>query len=296
MTCRLWASFLLFFGLMLASCSPAPTLDAQDWPDDDDIATWIALTLTQRFEDGQQVTPQPEGQIPGDQTVEGELGLGDSDGDAIFVGTRTQDVLPSRTDESMGNGQAVDETETPIDATTLTPVPEETQKLLTETPTVRVTDTPMLTEDRAPDIIAGIPGFNALDLAEHLSGYGFDCPGEVNPSGISHEEMCVFDSEEFRFEVTVWGKGVESIDLVEAAVFYFGDLDYSSFVSVLFEAVAEISYDGSVPDEAKDWVIDKVSEIQQIGDEAVDEFGGVRYYIYALLSAQVLEIGHLPIE
>jgi hypothetical protein len=291
---------LLFFGLMLASCSPVPTLDAQDWPDDDDIATWIALTLTQRFEDGQQVTPQPEGQIPVDQTVEGEPGLGDSD-DAIFVGTHTQDVLPSRTDESMGNGQAVDETETPINATptdvaTLTPVPEETQQLLTETPTLRVTDTPIPTEDRAPDIIAGIPGFNALDLVERLAGYGFVCPGEVNPSGISHEEMCVFDSEEFRFEVTVWGRGAESIDLVEAAVFYFGDLDYSSFVSVLFEAVAEISYDGSVQDEAKDWVIEKISEIQYIGDEAVDEFGGVRYYIYALLSAQVLEIGHLPIE
>ena len=285
MSCKLGAVFLIIFGFLLASCSSAPELDAQEWPDDNDIATMIALTLTQRVKDGQQNTPQPDGQGTG----ENRTGEGDSDEDMLLGETMPQDTS---TEE---NEQPVEET--PTVGATETPTVEVTQQSVEETPTVMITETPTATkEEETPVVLAGIPGFNALDLVERLVGFGFDCHEPLNPSEEDYQQRCVFDSDEFRFVVTMWGGMADSIDLVEAAALYFGDLDYSSFVSVIFEEVAEISYDGSTPDEAKDWVIGKVAEIKLIGDEAVDEFGGVRYYMYALPSTQVLEIGRLPVK
>ena len=91
----------------------------------------------------------------------------------------------------------------------------------------------------------------------------------------------------------MWGSTPDTVDLIEAAAFYFGDLDYSNLTSVVFGMIVEIPYDGADPESARAWVEATIPDIQEIGDEALTDFGGVRYYLYAFPSAHVLEIGRL---
>ena len=127
-----------------------------------------------------------------------------------------------------------------------------------------------------------------------LEGYGFTCatPEDLNEQVIWY---CDLVTDEYQFSVTSWGATAEAIDLIEAAAFYYGDLDdYSDLTAVLFGQIAEVPYQGSTPDQARNWVEGTIVSVKDAGVEALNAFGGVRYYVYALPSSQVLEIGRLP--
>jgi hypothetical protein len=242
MSWKLFVSLLFVFGLLLASCSAGSNPDESAWPDDDDIATMIALTLTQRAESGLQDTPQPGEQNEANQEIADSTVVAS---DQISEGTNSGDNF-----EEVQAGEGSEQSFVEI----------------------------------------GIPGMNALELVERLVGFGFDCPEPELRAGI-YERRCIFETVDYQYAVTVWGKMIETVDLIEAAAFYFGDQDYTDLTSVVFELVGQTPYDGAVPDDAGRWVSSSLAEIQLVGDEALNEFGGVRFYLYALPSAQILEIG-----
>jgi hypothetical protein len=132
-----------------------------------------------------------------------------------------------------------------------------------------------------------------LYIVDRLQGYGFSCAQEQIESGkfVWH---CKYETPEYQFSVNIWGDSPETVDLVEAIAFYYGDLaDYSDLTSVIFGLIAEAPYAGATPENARQWVEQAIPGMQMVGDEALTSFAGVRYYIYALPSSHVLEIGSL---
>jgi hypothetical protein len=137
----------------------------------------------------------------------------------------------------------------------------------------------------------GVPGLDPLDLIQQLEDYGFVC-SPPNPVKTNVAWRCDFVSADFTLLVTIWGKTAAMVDLIEAAAFYYGDLsDYSDLTAAVFGLIARSPYEGSTPDEAQMWAEQSIASVHESGDEAADVFGGVRYYVYALPSVQVMEIG-----
>ena len=284
MSSKLFVLLLIVSSLFFVSCSSGQSPESQDWPDDDDIATMIALTLTQRAEDGSQ-SMDLDTDIQGEADPTLEYNFGDILSEESTVDENGDDEPSGTPEEEVEDVQGEDAIEPSASATS---TEESTIDVsLTPTPTqVRVTE-----ENEQPQDPAGIPGFLATELVERLSGFGFDCPVPDDPVDGVYTRQCAFATEDYQYVVTFWGRAANSIDLIETTAFYFGSLDYTDLTAVIFEIIAEILYNGADPQQAKEWINDTVDEIQLIGDEAFDEFGGVRYYIYAIPSAQVLEIG-----
>lgn len=271
---------LILFGFLFVSCIPGQNPDAQDWPDDDDIATMIALTLTQLSEEGSSVNQGGESQEEGEPTLIFNL-------EGIFSEEPTMDheaiIVVSETPESSPEQEQGSDEGDPI-ATVTPPVTPSADPTSTHTVVV-------VTSTQEPQNLAGIPGFDAGELVDSLVGFGFVCSMPEDRIGGSYNRQCDFTTEDYQYVVKVWGQTERSIDLIEASAFYFGSMDYTDLTAVIFGIISEISYENALPQEAKEWVYNKIDVIQIVGDESVDEFGGVRYHIYALPSAQVLEIG-----
>lgn len=140
--------------------------------------------------------------------------------------------------------------------------------------------------------VAGIPELDVVFLLEGLVEFGFDCAASESRDDV-FARACNFETAEYQFSVTLWGKSPDTVDLIEAVALYFGDEDYSSLTSIVFEKIAETPYEDAEPDAARTWVQATLPGILAIGDEAATTFGGVRYYLYAFPSSQVLEIGGL---
>ena len=276
MSSKLFGLLLIVSGLFFVSCSSGQSPESQDWPDDDDIATIIALTLTQRAEDGSQ-SMDSDTDIRGEADPTLEYNFGDILLEESTV-DENRDDEPSITPGEDVNEPSASPTSTEESAIEVSLTPSPTRERVTE-------------ENEQPQDPAGIPGFSAAELVERLNGFGFDCPMPEDPVEGVYNRQCAFATEDYQYIVTFWGRTANSIDLIETTAFYFGSLDYTDLTAVIFEIIAEISYNGADPEQAKEWINDNVDEIQLIGDEAFDEFGGVRYYIYAIPSAQVLEIG-----
>ncbi len=293
-------AFFILFGLLLVSCSPVSDLETQGWPDNNDIATMISLTLTQRAERVLRNTPQPGEQVSESQENGEETAVVNPDEMVFWEKIATENASNDREvnedlnespDQDLSDGQEVTGT---AQFVTATPTLENSgyQQTVVVTLTATEPSEVQVEEENEPtEEVAGIPGFRALVLVEKLIGFGFDCPEFDEQGEGAYKQQCVFGTEDYQLVVTIWGRTAESIDLIETTVFYFGNMDYTDLTSVFFEIIADISYDGAVPEDAKEWVSSKVEVIKSFGDEAFDEFGGVRYYIYALPSGQVFEIG-----
>jgi hypothetical protein len=138
--------------------------------------------------------------------------------------------------------------------------------------------------------LQGIPGLERGVVLQRLVGIGFECSQPYAQENMILSE-CKYGTSDFLYTVSIWGSTDESVDLVEAVGFYFGDLDYTELTSIIFEMLAEASYQGAEPGEVGEWIIETLPDIQVIGDESITYFRGIRYYLYAFPSAQVLEIG-----
>lgn len=140
---------------------------------------------------------------------------------------------------------------------------------------------------------ASLPGLSPILVISQIEGYGFVCTlPELNNGRTT--QYCDLTTDDYQFTVTIWGQTAESVDLIEAVAFYYGALeDYSGLTAVIFGNIAGLTYQGSLPAQAKAWVLQTIPSVQAAGDEGVNTFGGVHYYIYAMPSIQVLEIGHL---
>jgi len=139
----------------------------------------------------------------------------------------------------------------------------------------------------------GLPGLSPLDVVFQVEGYGFACalPEQVN-SWVTWR--CDQTTDDYQLTITIWGSTPETMDMIEASAFYYGELaDYSDLTAVIFGQIAGLPYEGSSPDLASSWVQQTIPLVQNTGDEALNTFGGVRYHIYALPSSQILEIGGL---
>jgi hypothetical protein len=147
------------------------------------------------------------------------------------------------------------------------------------------------TQTEESTYVQGIPGLNVSDLMKILVEFGFDCTQE-EIQGDSLVMKCNFESPEYQYVITFWGDTAEAVNLIEAIAYYYGDLDYSDLTSIIFGMIAEISYVDATPENASTWIQQTIPSIQIIGDEAISNFGGIRYHLYAFPSAQVLEIGN----
>jgi hypothetical protein len=259
MSGKLCVGLVLILGFFFSSCSPGGGPAGTDWPGENDIATMISITLTHLADVQLQSTPQPADQGLGNQGSQ-DLGSGVAQEAENQVAESAEEWdLPQDSPENARDGQAQGSSQGDSG------------------------------EERSV-VPAGIPGFNAKELVVRLAEFGFECP-ESQDQVAPLQWECVFETEDFRFEISIWGSSIDEIDLVEATAFYFGDLDYTGLTAVIFERVAEMSYENAQPGEAKGWVSVNLAQVLQIGDEAVTDFGGVRYSLYALPSMQVLEIG-----
>jgi hypothetical protein len=262
---------ILLFSLLLLSCSSNPDAGQVEYPDDDDIATIVAQTLTQ------QAIAQPESTVQAGNTSQPSQQDPTQQPAAEDDGTSDE----ASSDEAPADGNTGDEGA--ADDGTSGDTDE-------EAPNGGATETPGPLEDNV--LNQGVPGLDVLDLMERLSGFGFDCTQPEDQDGI-HVRECNYETSEYQFMVTIWGSTPDAVDLIEAAAFYFGDLDYAGLTSVVFELVAETPYEGATPEDAGAWVEESMPDIQGVGDEAVSIFGDVRFYLYAFPSAHVLEIGNL---
>jgi hypothetical protein len=255
--------YLLLVSILLAACSLSSESDTNAGSDDALVGIMVAQTSTQ------QTNAQPEGTLGGRMVAQ----------------TPTQQTNVQLEDTLMGT-------------------------MVAQTPTQRVNvqseDTPQPTRqepvDEAPvndavptdqvDQTYGIPGLNASDLVDRLFGFGFDC-SEPEIQGSQHIRDCDFGTSEYQYSVTLWGSTPDTVDLIEAVAFYFGDLDYAGLTAIVFGMIAEVPYADADPESARAWVEAAIPDIMEIGDEVWTDFGGVRYYLYAFPSAHVLEIGGL---
>ena len=255
-------TFFLILGLILVSCSENPVVTEVDYPDAAEVSTLISKTLTQIATENiepikePQDTPQPtELKSTGYPTAQ------------FFTLTPTD---PFRTAES-------------TESTTTTDITAEDL-----TSQASGTETPNQTEEPS---LPGIPGLYPGAIMDRLVGIGFVCSEpDVKDGQIIWE--CIYGTSDFLYKMSIWGSTVETVDLIEAAALYFGDLDYTDLTSIIFEMMAVTISQGNASDEVSAWIRDTLPDIQVIGDEAIQSFGGVSYHLYAFPSAQVLEVGN----
>jgi hypothetical protein len=263
--------FLLLTAFSLVACASSPEVD---YPDDQDIATIVAQTLTQQAVEGMEGTPAPEG---GEST---QPGAGDqAQPPAGEPGGERADPGPESPPEG-GTGEAETSNQGAADDPTSTSGEDTSQE---------TSETPSQPAGEVAD--PGIPGLPLWMLWERLTGYGFNCFEPQVQEG-EYLSECSYETTDYQFNVMIWGRLPDTVDLVEAAAFYYGELDYADLTSAVFELLAEIPYGGAVPEAAGEWVGENMPGINVVGDEAASVFGGVRFYLYAFPSSHVLEIGN----
>ena len=159
-------------------------------------------------------------------------------------------------------------------------------------PETATTGTPQATPTEEDTLEAGVPGLNPVALAEQLVNIGFGC----SPPQILEGQIilgCSYETTDFLYTVSIRGSNPDTVDLIEAVAIYFGELDYTELTSIIFELIVETTYSGEIPDEAGEWIIETLPEIQVLGDEFNSIFWGVRYHLFAFPAAHVLEIGDI---
>jgi hypothetical protein len=278
--------YLFLASVLLAACSLSPEPDTAAGSDGALVRTIVPQTLSQQANAQPDDTPQPAQQEAVDEAPgDGALGGNVSGGDVLGGNVSGGDV--SGGDVLGGNVSGDDVSGDDVSAGDVSG---------SDVSGDDVSGDGASGDDAVPpdpvDPNQGIPGLNASDLVDRLFEFGFDCSApEIQ--GEHHIRYCNFETSEYQFSVTIWGSTPDTVDLIEAAAFYFGDLDYSGLTSIVFEMIAEVPYDGADPESAGAWLEATIPEIQNIGDEALTDFGGVRYYLYAFPSAHMFEIGRL---
>ena len=268
--------YLFLASVLLAACSVSPESDTSGGSDDALMRTIVAQTLTHQVDAQPDDTPQPAQQepvdeAPGDDASGDDVSRDDASGDDVSEDDASGDDVSG--DDASGDDVSEDDASgdgaSGGDASGGDVIPPD-----------------------PVDQNQGIPGLIVSDLVDRLFEFGFDCSApEIQDR--HHIRYCNFETSEYQYSVTIWGSTPDTVDLIEAAAFYFGNLDYSSLTSVVFEMIAEVPYAGAVPENAGDWVEVTIPDILKIGDEALTDFGGVRYYLYAFPSAHMFEIGRL---
>jgi len=264
---------LLAAYLSLISCASSPEVTEIDYPDEAEIATLIAETVTQMAVNNLETTASP---YVITKPAEQDLTQPPMDTPEEPVPTHTV-TLPY---------PFVYPTETGTPTTTATGELPENATAGAST----VEPTPQATPTEEAALQAGIPGLNLGDMVDQVAGIGFECS---QPYLLDAETIveCNYETTDFKYTVTMWGSTTDTVDLIEAVAFYFGDLDYTELTSIIFELLVATTYQGTASEEARVWIIETLPEIQVLGDEATQFFEGVRYYLYAFPSAHVLEIG-----
>ncbi len=140
---------------------------------------------------------------------------------------------------------------------------------------------------------AAVSGLHPVGVALELEGFGFVCES----MGVVDERFvwrCDQATEDYQYTVTIWGTTEDTVDLVEAAAYYYSTVyDYSDLTAVLFGQIAGLPNASGSQEQARAWVEGNVQLVQANGDEAATMIGDIRYYLFALPASQVLEIGSL---
>ena len=134
-----------------------------------------------------------------------------------------------------------------------------------------------------------IPGIAAVDVHGNFTNKGFILKKDLNTKLASW--MCVQETSEYYFDVTVYGKDASRITKIEATALNYTNKDTASVVRDFIGYVATIPYDGSQPVKARQWVFDNINK------NASMTIGTVRFEIYAnpdTPRARILEM--IPIE
>lgn len=164
-------------------------------------------------------------------------------------------------------------TETPTDA------PEPTR-------TPAATKTPLPT--KAPEVVAGlIPGLVRTDVTVNLEERGFTC-GSVEESDGYYSWLCQIDNDEASGFVTVYGRTLTTVDLIDASITAGDDV-----AGAILGFIATMPFEGAEPEAARGWVEATLPGIAKNGDVRTKRFGGVEYRLFGAAPGRVLEIGEL---
>jgi len=118
-----------------------------------------------------------------------------------------------------------------------------------------------------------IPGLAAVDIHGNFTNKGFILKKNLNLELASW--ICTQETSESYYEVSVFGKGPTKITRIEATALNYTNKDTASVVKDFLGYVATISYTGSQPTKARQWVIDNINK------NASMSIGSIRFKIYA---------------
>lgn len=168
--------------------------------------------------------------------------------------------------------------------------PTLTRTIEKKTPTFQTISTDSYTRGK-------LPGLSPDEIKINMEKRGFECDLEYEaiPSDPYYKWNCRKETSLELMLVDYWSTSITTVDLVRASINQFGIPDDN--ISINFLALmATLPYDGSNPEQARDWVASNLPTIKSAGDVIEMEIGDVKFQLYGIPSARSLKIGDdLPI-
>ena len=137
-----------------------------------------------------------------------------------------------------------------------------------------------------------LPGLMAANVAVNLEQRGFTCDA-LEQVQIYYDRTCTKDSVDNKLLVEIYGREAFAVDWIQSSVLQFANPD-QEFAASFLGFVASMPYDGAVPEEARNWVETTLPSLTGKGDVREKIFAGVKYRLYGIPTAFILEMGDLP--
>lgn len=133
-----------------------------------------------------------------------------------------------------------------------------------------------------------IPGLLPVDVYGNLTNKGFIKTGPTQIDDMVEWQL-VSKSTDHEFTVEIFGRSASTVHKVNALVINFGTQNTDVLARDFLAYVATLQYDGASPNDAKQWVVDNVSQ------NAATTIGSVTFEMFANTPrARILSIEARP--
>ncbi len=137
-----------------------------------------------------------------------------------------------------------------------------------------------------------IPGANRIDVTKNLEDRDFTCEVETDSDGLK-TWYCEDDAANHNYVVEIYGKSSSEILSVVATASNFSIADTNELVDDFLGYIASLPYDNAQRSEARQWVKDSLSKVNEDGDEDISKvFSNVKYTVSGESRLRMLEIEH----
>jgi hypothetical protein len=136
-----------------------------------------------------------------------------------------------------------------------------------------------------------LPGISPNEIQKNMEENGFECElaYEPAPSDPYYKWECRKETSLELMLVDYWSTSLYTVDQVRAIINQFGIPD-DSIAYNLLGFMAALPYDGSNPQQAKEWVALTLPTIYVAGDVREMEIGNVNFQLYGIPSVRSLKI------